>query len=496
MSNLGLLSRVRDSFSKVVNKVSTSIPFFVNDKILRENYRVDTTEERPLSTDTFGGSERRKTEGLTEGSVVKYGKHMKLRDTTFKRYPPRKLLSILKNNHPDVSQAVWNFKIIGNSGYDIKVHKLDGETEHESGKKLIDDFIKHLNYYSSDGFEKTKSLDKVIDQMFDSALLRGAVSLEMVMDKEYTDVLYLANVDPDTINFKVEKGRLIPYQNTVKLDIPTFFHEGLDENESDPYGTSPFLSVIQTLAFQLQVMEDLKQVVHNQGYGKYDIKIVEEVLLKRMPIQIRNNEKKKQEWLNEQLSMIINQYSKLDPDAAFVHFDSVEVDMVESAKATIDPQKLMAVIDTQILGSLKQYSTLMGRRYQGQTEQYAKLEIKIFMKSVKRIQFMIESVLSRALTRLMNIHGMQGYATFEFRDAEIRTELEKANFEQIVIQNAQKKRDNGWISQDEASEEVTGSKADGEPDKEMLGVKKEEPKGAADERQPQDPQSSDSTSND
>lgn len=487
--------RIKNLFTRRVSK----IPFFVNRRILNETYSSEYYSgveklERELPADTFGGGVR-KTKGLEDGSVVRYGKYVKLDESMFKRYSPRKLLELLKHNHPDVSQAVWNFKIIGNSGYKIRVTKLDGESEHSSGQKLIDDFIRKLNFYSSNGFEKSKNLDKIIEQLYDSALVRGAVSLEMVMDSAYQDVLYLAPVDPDTIEFKVENGRLIPYQDNVKLDIPTFFHEGLDETETDPYGASPFLSVIQTLAFHQQVLEDIKAVIHNQGYGKYDIKIIEEVLLKRMPIQIRNNEKKKQEWLNDQLKTIIDQYSKLDPDAAFVHFDSVEVDMIEGAKAMVDPQKIMAVIDTQILGALKQYSTLMGRRSQGQTEQYAKLEIKIFMKSVQRVQMMIESILSRALTKYLNIHGMQGYVFFEFLDTEIRTELEKANFEQIVIQNAAKKRDQGFISQDEASIEVTGKKAYGKPDKEMLGIRRHEPKGTPDERQPHDPQSSDSVQN-
>ncbi|MCY8291540.1 hypothetical protein [Bacillus haynesii] len=486
---MSFLDKVRGFFTKAASVVSS--PFINRTDDKRETF---TQNDRPTQTETFGGS--RKTTSLEEGSVYRYGKHMKLSESIFKRYPPKKLLSILKHNHPDVSQAIWNFKIIGNSGYKIRVTKLDGSSEHESGQKLIDNFMRKLDFYSSDGFEKSRSIDRIIDQMFDSVLVRGAVSIEMVMDSEFSDVMYIANVDPDTIDFKVENGRLIPYQGKVKLDIPTFFHEGLDESEVDPYGTSPFLSVIQTLAFHQQVMEDIKMVIHNQGYGKYDIKIIEEVLLKRMPIQIRNNEKKKQEWLNDQLNTIIQMYSKLDPDAAFVHFDSVEVDMVDSAKAALDPQKIMSVIDTQILGALKQYSTLMGRRSQGQTEQYAKLEIKIFMKSVKRVQFMIESILSRALTKLLNIHGMQGYVFFEFKDTEIRTELEQVNFEQIAIQNAQKKRDNGWISQDEASIEVTGTKSSGTPDKEMLGVKSSEPMGTPDERQPNDPQSGDNTSSD
>lgn len=462
-------------------------------KAQAENY---VRNERVVPPDSFGGS--RKTFEGDDGFVVNPAKHMKLNEQVLKRYSPKKVLEILKHNHPDVSQAVWNFKIIGNSGHKVKVTLLDGETEHKSGQKLVDDFLLGLDFYSSNGYEKSKSIDKLADELIENALIRGATSIEMVMNRDFDDVLFFTSVDPDTIVFERDKGRLIPYQNTskngkIKLDIPTFFYEGLDETATDPYGTSPFISVIQTISFHLQVMEDLKAIIHNQGYGKYDIKIIEEVLLKRMPINIRNNEKAKQEWLNNQLAMIIDMYSKLDPDAAFVHFDSVEVDMVEASKAMVDPQKIMSVIDAMMNNALKQFSTLMGRRSTGQTEQYAKMEIKIFMKSVQRIQKLIESMLSRALTKYLNINGMQGYVFFKFKDTEIRTELEKVNFEQIAIQNAQKKRDNGWISQDQASEEVTGQKAVGEPDKEMLGITKTEPKGAADERQPNDPQSSDST---
>jgi hypothetical protein len=469
--------------------------FFVQKQEPVEEY---SRNERIVPSDTFSGS--RSTAVEQDGFVPQPRKYMKLTEQTLRQYSPKKVLDILSKNHPDVSQAVWNFKIIGNSGYKAKVTLLDGVSEHKSGQKLIDDFLLSLDFYSTTGYEKSRSLSKLVDELIEHALLRGATSIEMVMNQTFEDVMFFTAVDPETITFERINKRTIPFQNTsrngkIKLDIPTFFYEGLDETATDPYGTSPFLSVIQTISFHLQVLEDLKQVIHNQGYGKYDIKIVEEVLLKRMPINIRNNEKAKQEWLNTQLSMIIDMYSKLDPDAAFVHFDSVDVDMIDASKATLDPQKIMAVIDAMMNNALKQFSTLMGRRSSGQTEQYAKLEIKIFMKSVQRIQRLIESMLSRALTKYLNINGMQGYVFFEMNDTEIRTDLERVNFEQVAISNARNKRDNGWLTNDQASEEITGTKAVAEPDKEMLGVIKPNPQGAQDTVSPSNPSSSDSTSN-
>lgn len=452
-------------------------------------------EQRMASNARIFGGERNTVAISNEGAITRKGKYYKgrLTDSMCRRFSPKALIDLLNYNHPDFGQAVWNFKIMGNNGHKITVTKLDG-SKHDSGQKLIDDFIRGLYYYSSGKYDKTRSITKIIDQMFDAALVRGAVSLEMVMDRNTEKVLHFAVVDPDTIRFEQHKGRLIPYQDKIKLDIPTFFHEGIDESDTDPYGTTPFLSAIKILIFHTEVLEDLKMVVHNQGYGKYDIKIVEEVLLKRMPINIRNNEAKKQQWLNERLGEIIDMYSKLDPDAAFVHFDSVEVGMVEAARAVIDPEKLMNVIDSQIQNALKQYSTFMGRRSTGQTEQYARMEARIFFKSVRRIQEPIENILSRALTRLLNINGMQGYVKFEFDGIDLRSEIEKVNFEQIAISNEATKRNQGWVDQDEAANTITGHDAVGEPDKEMLGVKKDEPQGAQDERTPSNPSSADSTS--
>jgi hypothetical protein len=469
----------------------------------RKEVKYDTTtpntEEietfaRIVSPDFLGAGKKTKTE--RDGFIAHFSKFSKINDGVLKNNTPNRILDILRYNHPDVSQAIWNFKIIGNSGYDVNVTLLDGETEHKVGKKTVEGFFKKLDFYNSSGFEKSKGIDRIVNIFFDSLLVRGAIAMEMVLDNSLSEVLYFEPVDPSSISFRMENGRPIPYQNSVKLDIPTFFYEGIDEFINDPYGTSPFLSCVQAIAFHLQVMEDIKMVVHNQGYGKYDIKIIEEVLLKRMPIAIRNNDSKKQEWLDTQLTRIIEAYSKLEPDDAFVHFDSVEVDMVDTAKTMLDPQKIMSVIDTQLLGALKQYSTLMGRRSQGQTEQYAKLEIKIFMQSAKYVRKPIEIVLSRALTKLLNIYGMQGYVHFKFRDTEIRTDLEKSQFEQVAIQNAVNKRNQGFISQDQASKEIVGRKAYGEPIKDMLGLDNEDSGGYTDERVPSNPSSSDNNNND
>lgn len=383
------------------------------------------------------------------------------------------LMDILSDAHPDLSFALWNFQRIASSDYIIEVTAVDSDERDENAELEINNFLKRLEQPNIYQFESSRSIDKVVNQLIQAIVLRGAGAVELVLTPGYDDVSFIAPVDPSTISFMFENERYVPYQDeeSISLDIPTFLYEALDEKIDDPYGRSPFLSSLNMIMFQMQILKDIKAVVHNQGYPRFDIKVLEDVLLKRMPIGIRNNEKEKQKWLNSQLENIIEAYSGLDPDDAFVHYNSIEVGMAGGGKsgAMIDPEKLMTVVDNMIMSGLKTLSTILGRRSTGNTESFAKLELKMYMRGVEAIQNVVERLMSRALTLFLNIKGMQGCVKFKFVPVEIRTELEKAQFEQIALMNYAYMRDQGWIDQDEASRRATGTPAVAEPDWEHMG---------------------------
>lgn len=419
------------------------------------------------SVSDFGGS-RTTLPKFVQGGGGAFGalpkktqRDLQLDDTSLANMSVEDLIDTLIDAHPDVSFAVWNFMRLGNSGYTIKVENLEDNEIYEEGQIEINNLIKRLAQPNIEYFQISRDFDKVVNQLMLSIITRGACALELVLTPNYDDVAFIAPVDPATVDFKFENDRYVPYQDeeTLSLDIPTFFYDGLDELIDSPYGRSPILGALNTVIFQLQVLNDIKQVVHNQGYPRFDITIIEEVLLKRMPIHIRNNEEKKQKWLNEKLQEIIDMYNNLEPDDSFVHYDSVEIGMAggdQKGGAVIDPEKLMNVIDHHIMAGLKTLSTILGRRSTGNTESFAKMEIKLYIKGVEAIQKTVERILSRALTLTLNIKGMQGVVYFKFNPIEIRTSMETAQFEQIHLLNCQFKRDQGWISQEEASMMAVG----------------------------------------
>jgi hypothetical protein len=120
----------------------------------------------------------------------------------------------------------------------------------------------------------------------------------------------------------------------------------------------------------------------------------------------------------------------------------------------------MHVIDNLIQSGVKTLSTLLGRRGAGQTESYAKIEIKLYLTGLGGIQKYIASFMEKMLTVYLNIRGKQGVVEFRFRPIEIRTELEQQQFESTRLNNIALLYDRGWISQEEAAQRAVGHAPD------------------------------------
>ncbi|WP_440109416.1 hypothetical protein [Paenibacillus sp. QZ-Y1] len=127
-----------------------------------------------------------------------------------------------------------------------------------------------------------------------------------------------------------------------KIDTPIFIYEEFDPNIDDRYGRTPILPVLQAVFFHIQVLQDLKAVVHNQGYPRLDISVVEEVLLKNMSNQNKNNPAGQQQCLTERMSEIMGDFNSLNPEDAMIHWDSVKVEYLKGGNSglMIDIKKI------------------------------------------------------------------------------------------------------------------------------------------------------------
>jgi hypothetical protein len=114
----------------------------------------------------------------------------------------------------------------------------------------------------------------------------------------------------------------------ISLDIPTFFMSRFNQNPTDIYSYSPFVSAINTVAARVQVINELYRITQVVGYPRMDVKVLEEVLLKSAPPLLRTDQQRTREFIDTQIAAIRTAFRSLKSDETLVHTDAVEVGMV------------------------------------------------------------------------------------------------------------------------------------------------------------------------
>lgn len=373
-------------------------------------------------------------------------------------------LKIIRDLSPDASMSVWNLLRLANSGHEVEVQKPSGAVD-KRATDLLNEYAKNVAKIYGGG------VDQLINVLLLTSYTQGAIALEVELSENIKDVVDFHAVDPSTLDFRRNKetGELDLVQKqsdgTYKvLNRETVFYQPFDSDIGDPFGRSPILPVLQIIFFQTQVLKDLQRVVHHQGHPRYDIKVVEEAIIENMPDYIKNQGPDAvREFVQGYIEDVQNQMNNLEPDSDFFHTDSIEVDLAGGATGQmVDVQRLMSVINQQIVVSLKQLPILLGRN-ESTTETHGSIQWQIYVKGIESIQRGVKRLLERAYNVVLQIHGIQGSAHLTFD--ELQTSDRKADAEAESIETSTKimQYNQGWIDNDEAAMEMVGHPAVDEP---------------------------------
>lgn len=393
--------------------------------------------------------------------------------TKLQNHTAEELLELLISVHPDVSYALYNYLRMGDTGLTFTAKKKSGSLD-KSGQKVLDELKEMLNTpLPSPRYQHGRSLDKLDTIQRMMIMVRGACAGEVVLNERCNDVVDIVPVDPSLIWFRREAGsnRLTPWQYVKnpgrrnqgeewfgqykKIDTPTFIYEEFDPMVDDPYGRTPILPVLQIVFFHLEVLQDLKAVVHNQGYPRMDISMLEEVMIKSMPRSIANDPAKQAEYLKNRMEEIKQHFESLNPDDSTFHWDSVKVEYLKGGNSgpMIDIKKLIDIIDTQMATGLKTLLTLLSR-HQGSTETYSAIDTQIYIKNVESARNVTKRFWQRAFSMAARVRGVQTLVTVDYNPIDLRSENEVERDRRSKINNFITAEKNFYITPKEAAEEI------------------------------------------
>lgn len=396
-------------------------------------------------------------------------------------FAPWQLMQILADSHTDVGLAVWNFLRLGSRGFSYTVQTLAGQDDDE-GKALLDSLTPALN-------AKYGGLHSLHKQWLLSWYFYGAVCGELALTQDLNNVLDIFPVNPFTILFRRDAATQawVMYQQQLygmgtgragqiagtgsatsapeggyrQLNDTLVSYTPCDPTIDDPYGRMPSGTVINEVFFDIGFLADLKKIVHGAAIPRYVVKIIEEILAKSCPVAIKNDPNKYSAWLDDRFAETQAAFNDLEPDEAFVVFDSVEIGIPtaqggSNVLALVDT--LSRVIERRLIKALKMLPILMASN-ESTTETHGSVQFEIFAEGIADAQQAISAMCARMFTLMLQVHGRQCRVTCEFASIHTADRLLAANAENKEIVNELLKWAAGFQDQDAASVAITGSKA-------------------------------------
>lgn len=378
-----------------------------------------------------------------------------------------RMVELLIDLSPEVSRALWDYLRFCNPGYELVATRPGTDDPDEAATARLHDFVSQWgNYYGIP--------EVVFNRAFMSLFMRGGLFCELVLDDRGRAPVDLPVVDASTVRFRKtndpqrgpiwELGQQDDMGKFVSLqDIMTVRYVPLDPPPKSPYGRAMISPSLYASLFLLGMLHDLRRVVAQQGYPRLDLEIDLEALLKIMPAELKSKmgSSEMREWVQDVASEIGNAYSNLQPDDAYVHTSDITVNrpvgtLGSDALGAVDG--IIEAVERIITRSLKSTPLLMGTR-QTSAETQSNREWEIYTASIKTIQHIVENAFSHLLKIALQVQGIQADVNLRFAELRASERLRDAQSEQMEIANAVAKRDQGWITQDEASEEITGHAA-------------------------------------
>lgn len=374
------------------------------------------------------------------------------------------LLQSLLVQDADASAAVNAYLTTADTKPVMYVKDVNDMIDREGQKTLnaILDTLTTRYDYSTVGFEYKPTLRAMAEELRYMLLLRGMLVAEAIVSKEGVfEAIRL--IDPISLQwFEKTNGRLTPEQipsgggNNISLDVVSVFVSYYRQDPTKAYSSSPFVSAINTIAARQRIINDLYRIMVITGYPRLDIMVLEDVVVKNAPLDIKGDPAKLTQYINNTIASITNTLSGLRSDQAFVHTDSIKADMVNSRSAgmTLDIQPIIKTLNAQNQAGLRVMATTLGRGEAGVNT--ASVEALLFAKNAEALNQPIAELWQQIFTFILRLTGSTSRVVVRFEPVEMRPQTEL--WAQKVLQQSflQKELSLGSITDDDYHLELFG----------------------------------------
>jgi len=350
----------------------------------------------------------------------------------------------LRDNIPDLSDAVWTWKRLCNTGFRLVWSDNVSELLKREAQEVIEKLNRRMNHGEG-------GLTHLLDIVYTSLFTYGASAMEIVFSPRGSQIYDVVPVDVWTIRFRWEDGDWQAYQvyaeETIRLPRERFVYIALDRDGSNPYGRSLFRSLPFVVRIQQRLMEDMSRAMHNAGWARLHVQYKPE------PRGTDETEEEYQNRLDANLEQVRNQMSNLGVDQNVVTFDNIGISVVQGAQRFSAYYETQRAIEEQIITGAHMMPILLGRNY-GTTETYGTVQYEIMNRQVDTINQSLARILERIYQLELAMHGIQAEFTVQPHSNSTADTLKKSLIETRRINALLQLLQSGIISKEETRKAV------------------------------------------
>jgi hypothetical protein len=373
-------------------------------------------------------------------------------------------LRVLSKASPDLSAAKSAFNRVGiTSKYTVLSRNLDG-TLNEKGTQLVQELCRRFDLLgpTEGGYNAYPSIRACSESMGNELYLLNACSLEVVLNKSRLPEA-LMPIAVDTVKFKYQKKRKVPYQvlggEEVSLDFPTFFYISLDQSLRTAYADSQVESCIQPMIAAQSFANDLRRVFRRAISPRIKAKLSHEKWLASVPSEIRHDPVELEKYQNRAIAQIETLINGLNPEDALIIWDILEVDYLNNGSTTLSEEYKIfsSILNGKLAAGAKTMPAVLGHESVG-SQNIASTQSMLYLKQVEgACQAKLNEIYSRALTLCVRLYGIDAVVEFEYDPPNLRPESELEAFKSMRQSRILELNSIGMMPDQEASLLLTGT---------------------------------------
>ena len=291
----------------------------------------------------------------------------------------------LRDSIPDISDAIWTWKRLCQTGWDVDYLDTSTGTAKVRAQGLIAALDGRVN--SGD-----RGMEGLLDIFYTSLFTYGAAAVEIVLTPSRESVYDVVPVDVWSVRFKREGGKLQAYQvidgQAIKLPMDRFIYVGMDREGTNPYGRSMLRSIPFVVKIQQRLIEDMAKATHNAGWSKLHVQYAGEERARSESVDAY------QERMRANLNSLRDKLAGIEADQNLVTYDNVKISLLrgdQHAQVFYDNHK---AIEEQVITGMHLMPILLGRNY-GTTETYGTAQFEIINRQVEGVNRSIQKLLER-----------------------------------------------------------------------------------------------------